>query len=88
MPKFKDSVIVLGHMSDKLNKDIAYYFTVRTNHNNQIIVMCHKPAQIFYTARMSCNTIFMRTDNGADLFKNFKEIYNCEHKFYEIINDL
>ena len=25
--KFKDSVIVLDDMGDKLNKDIAYYFT-------------------------------------------------------------
>ena len=54
--KFKDSVIVLDDMGDKLNKDIAYYFTER-HYNVQLIVMCHKPAQIINTARMSCDTI-------------------------------
>ena len=52
--KFKDSVIVLDDMGDKLNKDIAYYFTEGRHYNIQMIVMCHKPAQIFITARMSC----------------------------------
>ena len=51
--KFKDSVIVLDEMGDKLNKDIAYYFTEGRHYNIQMIVMCHKPAQIFITARMS-----------------------------------
>ena len=50
--------------------------------------MCHKSAQIINTARMRSDTIYLTTYNGADLFKNFIEIYKCEHKFYEIINDL
>ena len=46
-------------------------------------VVCHKPAQIFNTAIMGCDTIYLTTYNGADLFKNFNEIYKGEHKFYE-----
>ena len=81
MSKFKDSVIVLNDMGDKLNKDIAYYFTEGRHYNIQMIVMCHKPAQIINTARMSCDTIYSTTYNGADLFKNFNEIYKYEHNF-------
>ena len=40
--KFKDSVIVLDDMGDKLNKDIAYYFTERRHYNIQMIVKCHE----------------------------------------------
>ena len=86
MPKFKNIVVVLDNMGDKLNKDIAYYITEGRHHNIQLIVMCHKPARIIKTARMSCDTIYLTT--YEDLFKNFNEIYKCEHKFYEIINDL
>ena len=50
--KFKDSVIVLDDMGDKLNKDIAYYFTEGRHYNIQMFVMFHKPAQIINTARM------------------------------------
>ena len=50
--------------------------------------MCHKPAQIINTARMSCDTIYLTTYNGADLFKNFNEIYKCEHNFHKIIIEL
>ena len=32
-----------------------------------MIVMCHKPAQIINTARMSCYTIYLTTYNGAEL---------------------
>ena len=39
-----------------------------------MIVMCHKPAQIINTARMSCDTIYLTTFHGPDLFKNFNEI--------------
>ena len=53
-----------------------------------MIVMCHKPAQINNTASMSSDTIYFTTYNGADLIENFNEIYKCEHKFYEIINEL
>ena len=31
--KFKDSVILLDDMGDKLNKDIAYYFTEGRHYN-------------------------------------------------------
>ena len=86
--KFKDSVIVLDDMGDKLNKDIAYYFREGKHYNIQMIVMFHKPAQIINTARMSCDTIYLTTYNGADLFKNFNEIYKCEHNFNKIISEL
>ena len=75
-------------MGDKLNKDIAYYFTEGRHYNIQMIVMCHKPAQIINTARMSCDTNYLTTYNGADLFKNFNEIYKCEHNFNKIISEL
>ena len=54
--KFKDSVIVLDDMGDKLKKEIAYYFTEGRHYNIQMIVMCQKPAQIVNTARMGCYT--------------------------------
>ena len=40
-----------------------------------MIVMCHKAAQIYNAARMSCDTNYLTTYNGPDLFKNFNEIY-------------
>ena len=86
--KFKDSVIVLDDMGDKLNKDIVYYFTEGRHYNIQKIVMFHKPAQLFITARMSCDTIYLTTYKGADLFKNFNEIYKCEQNFNKIISEL
>ena len=61
MHKFQNCVIVLddmGDMGDKLNKDIVYYFTEGRHYNIQMILMCHKPAQIINTARMSCDTFF------------------------------
>ena len=88
MQKFRNCVIVLDDMGDKLNKDIDYYFTEGRHYNIQMIVMCHKPAQINNTARMSCDTIYLTTYNGSDLFKNFNEIYKCEHDFSKIINEL
>ena len=88
MNKFQNCVIVLDDMGDKLNKDIAYYFTEDRHYNIQMIAMCHKPAQIIYTARMSCDTIYLTTYNGPDLFKNFNEIYKCEHDFSKIISEL
>ena len=86
--KFKDGVIVLDDMCDKLNEDIADYFTEGRNYYIPMIVRCHKPAQIINTARMSCDTIYLTTYNGADLFKNFNEIYKCENNFNEIISEL
>ena len=88
MHKFQNCVIVLDDMGDKLNKDIGYYFTEGRHYNIQMIVMCHKPAQIINTARMSCDTIYLTTYNGPDLFKNFNEIYKCEHDFNKIISEL
>ena len=88
LPNFKNSVIVPDDMGNKLNGYMAYYFTEGRHHKIQMIVMCHKPAQIINTARMSCDSNYLTTYNGADLFKNFNEIYKCENKFYEIINDL
>ena len=59
MHNFQNCVIVLDDMGDRLNKDIAYYFTEGRHYNIQMIVMCHKPAQITNTARMSCDTIYL-----------------------------
>ena len=75
-------------MGDKFNKDIAYYVTEGRHYNVQMILMCHKPAQIINTARMSCDTIYLTTYNGAGLFKNFNEIYKCEHKLNKIFSEL
>ena len=86
--KFKDSVTVLDDLGDKLNKDKAYYFTEGRRYNIQMVAMCHKPAQIINTARMSCDTIYSTTYNGADLFKNFNGIYKCEHNFNKKISEL
>ena len=88
MHKFQNCVIVLDDMGDRLNKDIGYNFTKGRHYNIQIIVMCHKPAQIINTARMSCDTIYLTTYNGPDLCKNFNEIYKCAHDFNKIINEL
>ena len=88
MHNFKNCVIVLDDMGDRLNKDVGYYFTEGRHYNIQMILMCHKPAQIINTARMSCDTIYLTTYNGPDLFKNFNEIYKCEHDFNKIISEL
>ena len=88
MHKFQNCVIVLDDMGDRLNKDIGYYFTEGRHYNIQMIVVCHKPAHIINTARMSCDTIYLTTYNGPDLFKNFNEIYKCEHDFNKIISEL
>ena len=88
MHNFKNSVIVLDDMGDKLNNDISYYFTKGRHNNIQIIVMCHKPAQIINTARINCDTIYITTYNASDIFKNFNKTYVCKHYFYGIINDL
>ena len=88
MHKFQNFEIVLDDMGDRLNKDIAFNFTEGRGYNIQMIVMCHKPAQIVNTARMSCDTIYLTTYNGPDLFKNINEIYKCEHDFSKIISKL
>ena len=86
--KFEASVIVLDDMGDKLNKDIAYYFREGRHYNIQMIVMCHKPAQIINTGRISSDTLYLTTYNGADLFEIFNEIYKIEHNFSKIISEL
>ena len=88
MSQFKDSVIVLDDMRDKLNKGIGYYFTERRHKKIQMIVMCHKPAQITKTARMKCDTIYLTTYNEADLFKSFSITYGCKYDFHSIIDEL
>ena len=85
---FKDSVIVLDDMGDKSNKFVAYYFTEGRRCKNQMIVMCHTPPQINNLARMCCDTIYIKTYNGGDLFKNFNLTYNSNQDFHGIINDL
>ena len=37
---------------------------------------------------MSCDTIYITTYNGADLFRNFNEIYKCKHDFHGLIKEL
>ena len=37
---------------------------------------------------MSCNTIYLTTYNGPDLFKNFNEIYKSEHDFSKVNSEL
>ena len=88
IPNFENSVIVIDDMGQMLNKEKADYFAERRHNDIQLIVMCHKAAQIINTARMSCDTIYITTYNGADLFKIFNDIYKCDHKFYEITSDL
>ena len=88
MHKFQNCVIVLDDMGDRLNKVVGYYFTERRHYNLQMIVLCHKPAQIINTARMSCDTIYLTIYNGPDLFKNFNEIYKCEPDFNKILSEL
>ena len=89
MHKFQNCVIVLDDMGDRLNKAIAYYFAEGGHYIIQMIVMCPKPAQIINTARMSCDTIYLTTYNGPDLFKNFNEIYKSEHDLHsKIISEL
>ena len=47
-----------------------------------MIVLCHKPAQIEIIAGMKCDTIYITTYNGADLFENFNITYKCYHNFH------
>ena len=88
MHKFQSCVIVLDDMGDRLNKDIAYSLTEGRHYNIEMIVMCHKPAQIINTARTSCDTIYLTTYNEPELFKNFNEIYKWEQDFSKIISEL
>ena len=49
-----------------------------------MVVMCHKLAQINIMARMNCDTIYITTYNGGDLFDNFSITYGCTHEFHDI----
>ena len=86
--KFQNSVIVLDDMGDKFKSHIKYYFTEGRHKNIQMIVMCHKPAQINNMSRMNCDTIYFTTYHGPDLFQNFNTTFKCNQKFHEIINEL
>ena len=85
---FENCVIVLDDMGNRLENDIADCFAEGRHDNIQMIVMGHKPAQIVNTARMSCDTIYITTYNGADQFKNFNITYKCDHDFRGIISEL
>ena len=86
IPKFKNKVTVLDYMCDKFNKDLVYYFIEGSNKNIQMIVLCHKPAQINRMARMNCDTVCIKTYNRADLFQIFNKSYKCKHGFHGIIH--
>ena len=85
---FENCVIVLDDMGNRLENDIADCFAEGRHGNIQMIVMGHKPAQIVNTARMSCDTIYITTYNGADQFKNSNITYKCDHDFRGIISEL
>ena len=86
--KLQNSVIVLDDTGDKFLSQIKYYFTEGRRKNIQMIVMCHKLAQINNMSGMNCDTIYITTYNETDLFQNFKTTFNCNHNFHEIINEL
>ena len=86
--KFRNNVIVLDDMGDNFIKDIVYYFTEGRNKKIQMIVMCHKSAQIEIMARMNFDTIYITFYNAADLFKNFSITYDCKPDFHGIIQEL
>ena len=75
-------------MGDKFKSHINYYFTDGRHYNIQMIEMRHQPAQINNLARMKCDTNNITTYNGADLFSNFNETYNCKHNFHDITQEL
>ena len=75
-------------MGNELNNDIAKYFAGGRHDDIQMIVMSHKPAQLINTERMRCDTIYITTYNGADLFRNYNKIYNCKHDFHDINREI
>ena len=84
LDNFENCVIVINDMGNKLKNDIADYFAQGRHGNIQMIVMGHKPAQIINSGRMSCDTIYVTTYNGADLFKHFNDGLNLA--FISLIN--
>ena len=85
--KFQNSVIALDDMGDKFNSHINFYFTDARHKNIQMIIMCHKLAQINIMSRLNCDTIYITTYNGPDLFQNFYTTIKCNHNFHEIANE-
>ena len=85
---FDNCLIVIDDMGNKLESDMAEYIAGVRYDDTQKIVMGHKPARIVNTARRSCHFIYITTYYGADLFKNFNDIYTCKHVFYGIIKEL
>ena len=85
---FENCVIVIDDVGNKLKNDIAEHFAGGRHDDIRMIVMGHKPAQIVNTARMSCDTIYLTTYNGADLLKNYNEVHKCKHDSHGIINEL
>ena len=86
--KFQNGIIVLDVMGSEFSNHIKYYFTEGRHNNIQMIVICHKPAQIDNMSRMNCVTLYITTYNGPDLFQNFNRTFNCDHKFHEIISEI
>ena len=75
-------------MDDNFNSHINYYFKEGRHKNIQMIVMCHKPAQINNMSRMNCDTIYLTVYIGPHLYSNFNATFKCSHKFHEIISEL
>ena len=86
--KFKNSIIVLDDMGSEFSRHMKYYFIEGRHNNFQMIVMCHKPAQIDNMSTMNCDTLYIPTYNGPHLFQNFKTTFKCDHKFLEIVSEL
>ena len=75
-------------MGSEFSHNMKHYFTEGRHSNIQMIVMCHKPAQIDKMSRMNCDTLYITTYNGPDLFQNFNTTFKCDHKFHDIISEL
>ena len=71
MDDFKDAILVLDDMGGKLNKQITYYFTSGRHHKFQVVVICHKPAQIDKTCSPSADTIYITSYNNTAFFQIF-----------------
>ena len=86
--KLKNSIIVLDDMGSEFSRHIKYCLTEGGHNNSQMIVMCHKPAQIDNMSRMNSDTLYITTYNEPHLFQNFNTTFKCDHKFHEIISEL
>ena len=86
--KFKNSKTVLDDMGSEFSRHIKYFYTEGRHNKNQMIVMCHKPAQIDNMSRMNCDNPYITTYNGPDLFQDFNTTFKCDHKFHEIISGI